>query len=196
MKDHSSVYTIYLKGNFTEITKYVDIENCHFPLNTFSISSTLENETDIYPLVYSSISYKNDSFYKINCVLYNFNSDYIGPFRMTKLSTINSNICNAVESEDTYIINLVNLDDNTIFGNTDKNVLTDPYLVGSNHGNKVIVNYSKSYNDIIISYVGELMRIIYQKLKVMVIFLIAKLIEVLRLGKKMLYNKRKFPNRK
>lgn len=73
MKDHSSVYTIYLKGNFTEITKYVDIENCHFPLNTFSISSTLENETDIYPLVYSSISYKNDSFYKINCVLYNFN---------------------------------------------------------------------------------------------------------------------------
>ena len=196
MKDHSSVYTIYLKGNFTEITKYVDIENCHFPLNTFSISSTLENETDIYPLVYSSISYKNDSFYKINCVLYNFNSDYIGPFRMTKLSTINSNICNAVESEDTYIINLVNLDDNTIFGNTDKNVLTDSYLVGSNHGNKVIVNYSKSYNDIIISYVGELMRIIYQKLKVMVIFLIAKLIEVLRLGKKMLYNKRKFPNRK
>lgn len=156
MKDHSSVYTIYLKGNFTEITKYVDIENSHFPLNTFSISSTLENETDIYPLVYSSISYKNDSFYKINCVLYNFNSDYIGPFRMTKLSTINSNICNAVESEDTYIINLVNLDDNTIFGNTDKNVLTDPYLVGSNHGNKVIVNYSKSYNDIIISYVGEL----------------------------------------
>ena len=42
---------------------------------------------------------------------------------MTKLSTINSNICNAVEPEDTYKINLVNLDDNTIFGNIQNHIM-------------------------------------------------------------------------
>jgi len=154
MNAQSSVFTIYLKGNFTEMWNYVEDESCSFPLNTFSISSILSNETEVYPLYCSYINSKNISFYQVKCTLYNFKSDYVGPFRMTKISSVNSTSCKALEANDNYIINL-KFDDNTIFGNTQKNILREPYLVGSNYGNKVIVNYSRTDNKIILSYVGE-----------------------------------------
>ena len=154
MNDHSSVFTIYLKGDFTEMANYVEDEKCSFPLNTFSISSTLSNETEIYPLTCSYIKYKNITHYQVQCVLYNFKSNYAGPFRMTKLSSVSSTSCEALETNDNYIVNL-KFDDNTVFGNTHKNILTDPYLVGSNNGNKVTINYTRTDNKITLSYVGE-----------------------------------------
>jgi len=148
------VFTIYLKGDFNETANYVENDNSYFPENTFSVSSTLSNETDKFPLSCSNIAYKNITHYQVQCTLLGFESDYVGPFRMTKLSSsVNSTSSKALETEDEYIINL-KFDDDTVFGNTNKNVLRDPYLVGSNHDNKVIINYTRSYNIIHISYVG------------------------------------------
>ena len=132
------------------MANYMEEEKCSFPLNTFSISSTLNNETDdIFPLICSNIEYKNKS-------LSNFNSNYIGPFKMALLSSpVSSTISKAVKNDDTYTVNLIEFDDNTIFGHTQKDLLRDPYLVSSNNGNKVTINYTKTDNKIIISYVGE-----------------------------------------
>ena len=157
MKDNSPVFTIYLKGDFSGMANYVEEEKCYFPNNTFSISSTLTNETDeTFPLICSYIKYKNITHYQLNCVLINFNSNYVGPFRMTKLShPVSSTSSKAAETDDNYIVNLLEFDDDTVFGHTQKNILREPYLVGSNKGNKVIIDYAKTDNKIIISYVGE-----------------------------------------
>ena len=162
LKDNSPVFTIYLKGDFSGMANYVDEgeeKKCYFPENTFSISSTLSNETDnSFPLICSNIIYKNLTHYKVNCALININSNYVGPFRMTKLSSpVSSTTIKAAEENDTYTVNLLEFDDNTVFGNTQKNVLRDPYLVGSNNnnGNKVTINFTRTDNKIIIDYVGE-----------------------------------------
>ena len=157
MKDNSPVFTIYLKGDFSGMANYVEEEKCFFPHNTFSISSTLTNETDeTFPLICSYIKYKNITHYQLNCVLINFNSNYVGPFRMTKLShPVSSTSSKAAETDDNYIVNLIEFDDDTVFGHTQKNILRDLYLVGFNKGNKVIIDYAKTDNKIFISYVGE-----------------------------------------
>ena len=126
------------------MTFYVEYEDSYFPENTFSVSRTLNNETDIFPLTFSNIAYKNKTHYQVKCTLFDFESDYVGPFRMTKLSSVNSNSCKALEADDEYIVNL-KFDNDTVFCNTNKNVLRDPYLVGSNHDNEVIIKYTLSY---------------------------------------------------
>jgi len=55
---------IYLKGDFNEMAYYLDEEYSYFPENTFSVSSTLSNETDKFPLTCSNIAYKNKTHYQ------------------------------------------------------------------------------------------------------------------------------------
>ena len=77
---------------------------------------------------------------------------------MTKLSfPVTSTSSKAADTNDTYTINLIEFNDVTVFGNIQKDLFRDLYLVGSNNnnGNKVAINYTKTDNKIILNYIGE-----------------------------------------